>query len=265
MVDVSARIAALEGNRPQLSAELARFLDLVWSNRARIALSGPGTGGKLYGLYARRPNAQLPATAAQVLPFLKRLAPLCQQPIAQPYGIQGFDLGIEISDCIECIEDAESEGNMDDEGIQGLLWDLGYTFYHLPITSNSPAGARIYLNVTVAFSVDVMTFVLDLVARFPDALKAKLAGPCNVRADRIVIWVTSLERIDAILAALAEYQQMHRAFFMDGIPRLCKQVMLAGRGKLRGVGIASEPARQDGCSISYGKSRTIAIYTVGKS
>ncbi len=262
MVDVRARIAEMEHNRSRISPELRRFLDLVWSNRARIALSGPGTGGKLYGLYAKRPNVELPATAAQILPFLRRLEPLCRQPIAQPYGIQGLDPELTVPDLIAFIEDAERDGTLDEKATQDWLSHFGYTFYHLPRSSSAPAGARIYLNVTAAFSVEVMTFVmLDLVARFPDALKAKLAGPCNIRADRIVIWVTSLDRIDAILVALAGYQRTHRAFFMDGIPRLCKEASLPGRGGvLRGIGIASEPAARDGRPMSYGKSRTNVIF-----
>lgn len=261
MVNVRARVAELERNRPQLSVELRQFLDLVWSNRARIALSGPGTGGKLYGLYARRPKTERPATPALVLPFLRRLEPLSRHPIARPHWIQGFDIEVTVTDLIEFVEDAQNQGRLDEAETQEMLSDFGFTFYHLPRSSNRPSGGRIYLNVSAAFSVEVMSFVIrDLVAWFPDALKAKLAGPCNIRADRIVIWVTNLDRINDILGALAEYQRTHRAFFMDGIPRLCKEVSHSGGRPLRGVGIASEPPARDGRPISYGKSRTNEIF-----
>jgi hypothetical protein len=85
-----------------------------------------------------------------------------------------------------------------------------------------------------------------------------LAGPCNLGADRIVIWVTSLERVDGILRALADYQATHRAFFADGIPRLCKEASQAGGKSLRGVGLGVEP----GGGLSFGKSRTMPLFEV---
>lgn len=267
MVNVRNRIAALEDNLPQISEELGRFLDLAWTNRAKISLSGPGSAGKIYGLYAKQPDPshEPPASAAtsvtELLIFLRRLEPLSLHPSAQPFGIQGIDEEYPISTFINFFEEAQTQGTLDDENTQFWLSTLRYSFYHMPRMSNTASNGRIYLNVSATFSVEVMSFVIrNLISLFPDALKAKLSGPGNIRADRIVIWVADLNRIDHILRKLSEYQSTHRALFIDGVPRLCKEISLAGGRPLRGVGIASEPPSHNGRPISYGKSRTTEIF-----
>ena len=102
-----------------------------------------------------------------------------------------------------------------------------------------------------------MSFVVhDVLATCSDALKAKLAGPCNVGADRIVIWVTSIDRVNAILLKIGDFQKWHSAYFVEGVPRLCKAITQAGSYRLSGVGVAMEP----GGGLSFGKSRTIPIF-----
>jgi HopA1 effector protein family len=261
MVNVRDQIAALDANASQMSGELRRFLDVVWSNRAKIALSGSGSGGRLYRLYARRPMRDAPNASLQdVMPFLRRLEPISRHPLARPHWIQDFDdYGIDsVTELIECLQDFELAGQLAD--IAHVINEAANTFYHLPAQAAQPAHARIYLNVQVHWGVDVMGFVVrDLLGMYPDALKAKLAGPRNTGADRIVIWVTGLNRVDGILRAIADYQRTHLAFFIDGTPRLCQQAQVAGVA-LRGVGLASEPAQQNGVPISFGKSRTLPIF-----
>ena len=63
-----------------ISAELRQFLDLVWSHRKQIIETGPGSSGRLYNLYAKRPQFDNPATMGNVLSFLKKLEPLSRDP-----------------------------------------------------------------------------------------------------------------------------------------------------------------------------------------
>jgi hypothetical protein len=246
-----------------MSSELRRFLDLVWTNRAKIALSGPGSDGKLYQLYARRPveRRDMPAASvAEVMPFLERMLALSRHPLARPDWVQKSedDDPDTIDELMTTIQYWITQGDQD--SVDYWCHHAAFTFYHLPQTPPQPAHARIYLNVPVAWGVEVMDFVVrDLLGMHADALKAKLAGPRNVGADRLIIWVTALNRVDGILRALLAYQRTHRMFFSDGVPRLCQQAAIDGI-PVRGVGLATEPAQPDGTPISFGKSRTLPIF-----
>jgi hypothetical protein len=263
MVNVSARVAALDASVPAMSPDLRRFLDLVWTNRAKIALSGSGSGGKLYQLYARRPveRRDMPAASvAEVMPFLERLLALSRHPLARPHWVQQSedDDPDTIDELMGAIHHFIAQGDQD--SVDSWCHHAAFTFYHLPQTPRQPAQARIYLNVPVAWGVEVMDFVVrDLLGMHADVLKAKLAGPRNAGADRLIIWVTALNRVDGILRALLAYQRTHRMYFSDGVPRLCQQAAIDGV-PVRGVGLATEPAQPDGTPISFGKSRTVPIF-----
>lgn len=280
MVSVKARVAMIEqGRAGAMSNRLKMFLDFVWTNRAAILATGAGSGGKIYGMYSGQASPANP-TEQSVLSFLNQLQPLENHPAGRPCWIQQDDPNQTIAGAISDIEAfsfmavLEAAGKRLPEGWQraageppyseqldDLLYFYGNTFYHLPRQSSCGSNARIYLNVRPAFSIRVMTFVVnEIVGRFPNAGKAKLAGPCNRRRDAIVMWVASLTQIDNILDAIATYQRRHRAFFEPGVPRLCKEAIVGGQ-LLKGVGLASEPPPDEfGRSVSYGKSRTTPIF-----
>lgn len=244
-----------ENMGPTMSQELREFLDIVWSNRVEILCNdyswGTSSRSKLYQLYTQLDNQAPDATPENVLPFLRKLLPLSQHPMARPIKLQaGPSTGMDVEGMLSRLENPRYPDR------DNIAVECGNGFYHAPGEAAGMAD-RIYLNVAPAFSIDVLSFVIrDLRGMHRDTLKAKLSGPYRQGADGIVIWVTSLRRSDGILRALADYQQNHSAFFRDGVPRLAKPIPKVDGKDLRGVALATQPPEGQ----SFGKSRIIPIF-----
>jgi HopA1 effector protein family len=257
---------------PGLNTDLCRFLDSVWSNRVsgptgRRTIVRTSTGAVdyhyyqalVYRLYSR--TATLPSDVRfepMLGSFLKTIFRLNPRP----------EIQCERTDHLgQILEEAFGGhwiGNrfctLSSRGYEDVLYtvtcqDRTYateikrarklfsnTFYHCCLYPSGAVTHRVYLNVHPQFTAQVFS---DLVGKWNTVFKQlvsnmKAAAPANqVRADSIILYVSSRDAATAIGVYLTRYQEQHVGCFAQGIPRTTEPLL-----NLIGVGVGAEPTRR---------------------
>ncbi|MBI5257269.1 MAG: hypothetical protein HY855_12280 [Burkholderiales bacterium] len=257
MAGIGDRIAAFNAMQPEMSDDLQRFLDLVWSHRVvhptkdhAGGIAAPGADD-IYALYAR--ISRFPTGLHLMGPFLRNILALPVLP-----DIQCFDwLTDVLVNVYGATEAPDHYPRLAHDGFKRLVDDaerspslvegLAEAFFHF---SRGGGGCtdRIYLHVRQPYLMTVMRHILEHMMRTPDQnpglTNAKMSTPGgSERADSIVLYLASPAAVQAALDDIASYQHLpgKRELFAPGHTRATLDIPRHKGIELDGVSTGAEP------------------------
>lgn len=222
MAGVGDRIAAFNAMQPQMSDDLQRFLDLVWSHRVvhptkdHVGDIAAPSEDDIYALYARM--ARFPTGVHLVRPFLRGILTLPMLPEIQCFGW----LTTILRDVYGATDLPGHYPHLMPDGFRRLVDDterspslaqgLAEAFFHF----NRGGGGctdRIYLHVQQPHLLTVMRYILEHMMRTPDQnpglRTAKMGTPGgSARADSIVMYCQDQAAVRAALDGIATFQHL---------------------------------------------------------
>ncbi len=139
----------------------------------------------------------------------------------------------------------------------------GTAFLHFSTDTHgaAPTRERIYVNVKPEYAPAFMKYMTqEVLPAVPELTSLKVGGPADQRADRIVMYLSSAQGRDRVLARIAEYQKACDYQFNINMPYLMDKPQVpvgGGTVTLRGVGTGPEPAAQ---RVSLSTQRREAVF-----
>lgn len=258
MVNVRARVAAWEQRQPQLSDDLQRFLDLVWSHRKDQSTGTyAAENADVYGLYARA-HRSFGVGPTAMIGFLNGLLRMPQLPEIQCDPEDQDDaLGDFLWTYFNAQKAQSGFASLDRQNFTDLVnlarnnrpdvcSALAQTFYHFRRNLTHSAD-RIYLHVKPLQAIRVMEFIVtQMVCRpvvHPGLSNAKVGAPgAESRFDTIVIYLANATAVAKALDEIAAYQHAgNHVRFEHGTTRSTKLITNHKGIELIGVGTGAEP------------------------
>jgi hypothetical protein len=199
--------------------ELASFLRQAWNQRSGVASGAID----LYDLYTGD-AASTKVSYEELKNFIKRLSAI--HPPASIF-VQDYPQYGDFT-ALDTLTGGE---------IKMHRHVLAQTFYHC-MGARGSALHRIYVHATgVRSGLDILQEVVGQFPRLPGICEAKIGGPAAIgRADTIVIYFSTQEASDELLAALKDLHKRLAGAFAPGVPALVKEVA-------PGIGTTSEPPK----------------------
>ncbi len=235
-----------EDRLADFAPELAAFLRQAWTQRAAV-VSG---AVDLYDLYTGDASAKK-IRLEELTEFVTRLSSI--HPPASIF----------VQDCPQPSE-FTALNTLTAGEIKIHRHTLARRFYHC-MGGRGSALHRIYVhNHDLKTGLDILQEVVGHFARLPGICEAKIGGPAmSGRADTIVIYLSTLEASERLLAELLELQKRLPGAFSPGVPALVKEVA-------PGVGTTSEPPKIEilpggGSRHSFGSFYCDLIYAALKN
>jgi len=200
-------------------AELGRFLDRVWRQRAGIDITSFARGtATIYGMYSGR-AAQRAYAEAELKTFMDGLKGLAGRYAVCPQGCPVMS------------------DKWSDALIKVYGHDLWCDFYHVLSTPNPAKAirARVYVHAAnPGASLEIMKVIVDQFGVNTGLWEAKTAGPGAVRLDTIVAYLYDDAARGDLVTQLKKTAASQASLFADSLPPLVKR-------EGAGIGIADEP------------------------
>lgn len=254
MATVNHLIQAFEQRTHACSADLQRYLDLVWSHRKDQRTGTVAAGhADVYGLYGR--IATHPGSIADLCSFLDQLPGLAHLPEFQ-CTLQD-DMGVFLRDTYGATPTASGFMTMPAHELANLAADarqhddlarfMAGSFCHFR-RNLAAASDRIYLRLKPRAGLTVMRHIIATMLLqplvHPGLSNAKVAAPGGEdRADGIVMYLANPAAVTTALREIARFQALagNRALFEQGSTRGTQAITEFGGTALVGVSTGAEP------------------------